>query len=327
MVAILDGNDKCALRRAVTELRAGSIVAFPTETVYGLGANALDETAVAKIFSAKKRPSFDPLIVHVETLEDVVAYTGPLGENALLLGERFWPGPLTLVLPKRPIIPDIVTAGFDTVAIRIPSHPIARALLAEVAFPIAAPSANKFGYVSPTTASHVERSLGDYIDLILDGGPCTVGVESTVCIVNEAGVSVLRPGGITLEQLAEAVGPVSLGNSSLSAMKSPGALPSHYAPVTRITLVPASERLPAPRYGERLGSLSLMSRTDSVGYLAKEVLSEKGDMEEAAAKLFAALRRLDDVGLDRIIAEIMPEEGIGLAVMDRLRRAAQREGG
>ncbi len=325
MASILNGNDRSALRRAAKELSAGSIVAFPTETVYGLGANALDEAAVARIFSAKKRPSFDPLIVHVETLEDVVAYTGPLGEKASLLGERFWPGPLTLVLPKRPIIPDIVTAGLDTVAIRIPSHPIARALLAEVAFPIAAPSANKFGYVSPTMASHVEHSLGDSIDLILDGGPCAVGVESTVCHVNEEGVSVLRPGGITLEELMEAVGPVSVRNSSLAAIRSPGSLPSHYAPLTRITLVSAAERLPAPRRGERFGSLTLMPRTDSVGYLAKEVLSEKGDMEEAAAKLFAALRRLDNAGLDRIVAETMPDEGIGLAIMDRLRRAAQRE--
>ena len=208
---ILDGNDPRTILHAAERLGAGEIVAFPTETVYGLGANALNEKAVAKVFAAKNRPEFDPLIVHIGDKEAASQYVTTLDPRARQLMDTFWPGALTLVLPKRPVIPDLVTAGLGTVALRMPSHPVALALLRAVDFPIAAPSANPFGYVSPTTAAHVGDSLGDAVHLIIDGGPCHVGVESTVCALTEQQAVLLRPGGVTLEQIESVIGPVRLG--------------------------------------------------------------------------------------------------------------------
>ncbi|MGH7966837.1 MAG: L-threonylcarbamoyladenylate synthase, partial [Candidatus Binatia bacterium] len=195
MASILPGTDPHTIHSASTALRAGEVVAFPTETVYGLGADALNERAVAQVFAIKNRPRFDPLIVHLSSADVVSRYAATVDSRATALMERFWPGPLTLVLRKRPIIPDLVTAGLDTVALRMPAHPIALALLQAVETPIAAPSANPFGYVSPTTALHVQEMLGDTVNLILDGGPCTVGIESTVCALTEEKPLVLRPGG------------------------------------------------------------------------------------------------------------------------------------
>jgi len=321
MATILDGNNPYAIRTAVEALRAGELVAFPTETVYGLGANALDERAVARIFAVKNRPHFDPLIVHVFDEEAVPQYATDVDQRAVALMGRFWPGPLTLVLRKQPIIPDLVTAGFDTVALRVPSHPVARALLKEVHLPIAAPSANPFGYVSPTTAEHVQDMLGDAIGLILDGGPCAVGVESTVCALAEEQAVILRPGGVSVEEVEAVIGPVTVGQSPQPDRRSPGTLPSHYAPRVPLFLIACGAPLPRPAAGERTGLLLLQPRLVE-GYATVEYLSQGGNLIEAAANLFAALRRLDSAGLDRVIVESVPECGIGRAIMDRLRRAA-----
>ena len=321
MATILDGNDPYAIRTAVEALRAGELVAFPTETVYGLGANALDERAVARIFAVKNRPHFDPLIVHVFDEEAVPQYATDVDQRAVALMGRFWPGPLTLVLRKQPIIPDVVTAGFDTIALRVPSHPVARALLKEVRLPVAAPSANPFGYVSPTTAEHVQDLLGDVIGLILDGGPCAVGVESTVCALTEEQAEIIRPGGVSVEEVEAVIGPVTVGQPSQSDRRSPGTLPSHYAPRVPLLLIACGAPLPRPAAGERTGLLLLQPRP-AEGYVTVEYLSQDGNLIEAAANLFAALRRLDSAGLYRVIVESVPECGIGRAIMDRLRRAA-----
>jgi L-threonylcarbamoyladenylate synthase len=312
---------------AAALLKSGGLVAFATETVYGLGANALDPQAVAGIFEAKGRPRFDPLIVHLPDAEQVRELVRDFPAAAARLAERFWPGPLTLVLPRRDRVPDIVTAGLPTVAVRVPRHPLALELLCRTGLPIAAPSANLFGYVSPTTAEHVAEQLGDRIDLILDGGPCQVGVESTVLLVAEAAPVLLRPGGVTREEIERVVGPIQVrtGRGPVDeedAFPSPGMTARHYAPRTRLVLVDGLQD--APR-GAQVGALTLRGVTDRAAYGLVEVLSLEGDLREAASKLFAALRRLDAAQLDCIAAERVPETGLGAAINDRLRRAAARD--
>jgi L-threonylcarbamoyladenylate synthase len=325
MARILDGTDPRAIDVAAARLRAGEVVAFPTETVYGLGADALNERAVAQVFAIKNRPRFDPLIVHLPDKEAVPQYAATIDGRAAALMERFWPGPLTLVLRKRPIISDLVTAGLDTVALRVPAHPVALALLRAVGRPIAAPSANPFGYVSPTTAAHVQEMLGNAIELILDGGPCTVGVESTVCALTNEEAVVLRPGGVTVEEIEAVIGPVRIASTSQPDAHSPGTLPRHYSPHVPLTLLAPGEDIPRPRQGERVGILLLKPRPEVEGYTLVAVLSRDGDLTEAAANLFAVLRRLDSLGLEGVIVESMPERGLGRAIMDRLRRAAVRD--
>lgn len=328
MADVLDGRDPQAIARAATRLRAGGLVAFPTETVYGLGANALDARAVANIYAVKHRPRFDPLIVHVADAVSAADYATGIDGRARRLMERFWPGPLTLVLPKRPVVPDIVTAGLDTVAVRQPAHPVALDLLRAARFPIAAPSANPFGYVSPTTAAHVRDMLGPALDEIIDGGPCSVGVESTVLALDGPRAVLLRPGGVTLEQLESVIGkidtPSSSGDSARPDPRSPGTLPSHYAPRVPLVLLQPGQAVPRPAQGERVGLLTFAPRADAPGYAVTEHLSVNGDVIEAAANLFAALRRLDAQDLQRVIVEPVPETGLGRAIMDRLRRAAAR---
>jgi L-threonylcarbamoyladenylate synthase len=325
MAQILDGTDPTAINTAATALRAGEVVAFPTETVYGLGAAALNERAVAQVFAVKNRPSFDPLIVHLPDKEAVSQYAVGIDERARALMERLWPGPLTLVLRKKPLIPDLATAGLDTVALRVPAHPVALALLRAAGEPLAAPSANPFGYVSPTTAQHVQEMLGEAIEIILDGGPCVVGIESTVCALTEDQAVILRPGGVAVEEIEAVIGAVKTAPASQPDARSPGTLLRHYSPHVPLTLLAPGEPLPRPRSGERVGVLTLAPRSGVDGYVAVETLSRNGNLLEAAANLFAALRRLDNLGLNRVIAESVPERGIGRAIMDRLRRAATRE--
>lgn len=328
MADILDGRDPGAIARAAARLRAGGLVAFPTETVYGLGANALDARAVANVYAVKNRPRFDPLIVHVADAAAVADYATGIDGRARRLMERFWPGPLTLVLPKRPAVPDIVTAGLDTVAVRQPAHPVARALLRSVQFPIAAPSANPFGYVSPTTAAHVQDTLGHALDEIVDGGPCSVGVESSVLALDGPRSMLLRPGGVTLEQLESVIGEIDIrassGDSARPDPRSPGTLPSHYAPRVPLILLRPGEAVSRPAGGDRVGLLTLAPRADAPGYAVRGHLSRTGDLTEAAANLFAVLRRLDTQNLQRVFVEPVPETGLGRAIMDRLRRAAAR---
>ena len=326
---IVSGHEPGVIALAAARLRAGEPVAFPTETVYGLGAVALDPVAVARVFAIKDRPSFDPLIVHVSSPAELdgLVRAGALADPRVeLLVERFWPGPLTLVLAKTDVVPGIVTAGLSTVGVRMPDHPIALALIRAAGVPLAAPSANRFGGVSPTRAAHVANQLGDRVGLIVDGGPCRVGVESTVLLLDEGHVVLLRPGGTTLEVIEAAIGPVRQASDDDATSLSPGRAGSHYAPIARLVLAPA-EATPASA-GRRMGLLAATERgrveAEAVGgpFAAVEVLSPDGDPIEVAARLFEALHALDAAGLDGIVAQPVPEEGLGLAVMDRLRRAA-----
>lgn len=304
-------------------LREGGIVALPTETVYGLGANALDPQAVARIFAAKQRPEFDPLIVHVPDVGAARSLAEEFPPLAEQLAERFWPGPLTLVLPKKNSIPDLVTSGLPHVGLRVPAHPLMHQVLQLANLPIAAPSANLFGRISPTTARHVADQLGDRVDYILDGGPCAVGVESTVLQLADK-PRLLRPGGLALEDLEALLGPVEVvrptddpGNKSQVA---PGMLPQHYAPRTPLRLIDTGNVITQLPQG-KIGLLRFRDALD-LPASAQEILSPWGDDRLAAANLFAALRRLDALNLDLIVAELLPERGLGRAINDRLRRAA-----
>ncbi|MCS7241673.1 MAG: L-threonylcarbamoyladenylate synthase [Candidatus Caldatribacterium sp.] len=315
MARVLVANEE-AIQEAARLLREGKLVAFPTETVYGLGACALNPKAVARVFEVKERPFFDPLIVHVATLtmvQDICEFSDP---RALCLAERFWPGPLTIVLPKKPVVPDIVTAGLPTVAVRMPAHPVALRLIQTAGVPIAAPSANRFGRLSPTLATHVVRQLGDRIELILDGGKCPVGVESTVIELVD-GPLLLRPGGVPLEEIEKVVGKVKEA-SVLDVPRSPGQLPFHYAPSVPLRIV-SQETLPPP--GFRVGLLAFASVKYPERFVHVEILSPSGDLQEAAANLFACLHRLEEQEIDLIFAEPVPEVGLGRAIMDRLRKA------
>lgn len=315
----LESHHPGRLDRAAGLLRSGGIVAFPTETVYGLGAAVFDEKAVARVFEAKQRPHFDPLIVHVSRLDQLLLLSSGVPPAAQNLIDQFWPGPLTLVLPKAPGVPDLVTAGLTTVAIRMPRHPLALELIERTGTPIAAPSANPFGYVSPTTAEHVVRHLGDRIDMVLDGGPCTVGVESTVLSLVGPQPAILRAGGITREEIERVIGATLNQCVNSDHPAAPGQTPSHYSPRTRILLVSDAVHI---RSGTRVGRLCFRPPPSTSGFSAIEVLSRDGDLREAAINLFAALHRLDAMNLDLIVADTVPETGLGQAVMDRLRRAS-----
>lgn len=295
---------------AAALLASGEIVALPTETVYGLGAGALDPAACARIFEAKERPLSDPLIVHLPTIAwlDRLAEASPVASD---LAARFWPGPLTLVLPRKDIVPDIVTAGQETVAVRMSAHPVFQAVLQAYGKPVAAPSANRFGRISPTSAKDVVAELGDRIRLVLDGGPCEHGVESTIVLVQGDELHILRHGPITAEDLGE-FGRVSGAVAGISA---PGGLASHYAPRTPLVI---GDPIPAP------GTGLLAWRSSGEGFEQVEFLSRSQDLREAAAHLYAGMRRLDGAGLDRIVAEPVPEQGLGTAIMERLRKAAAR---
>lgn len=334
---ILSGDDPAAIDQAAVAIRAGQPVAFPTETVYGLGANALDPLAVARVFEAKQRPRFDPLIVHLASATDLGRYAeaddvaDPRVER---LAARFWPGPLTIVLRKRDLIPGIVTAGLDTVGIRVPDHPVALRLIAESGVPIAAPSANRFGGLSPTRAEHVRRQLGERIDLILDGGPCRVGVESTVLLLAGKRGLILRPGGLPVEAIESEIGPLEQARprADRGPSLSPGRQLSHYAPTVPLEIIAPANPV-GVRPGERVGLLAASEggrrRAESRGehFAAVEVPAPDGDLLALAAGLFEALHRLDDAGLDRMVAQPVREEGLGMAIMDRLRRAAAADRG
>lgn len=327
------------ITRAAALLREGGLVAFPTETVYGLGANAFDSQAVARLFDVKNRPRFDPLIVHVAGTDWLDRVTVHVPSKARILAETFWPGPLSLVLPKSESVPDLVTAGLPTVAVRVPDHTSALQLLRAVNLPVAAPSANVFGRLSPTRADHVAEQLGSRIDYILDGGPCRVGIESTVLLITDQERRLLRPGGLPVEDLEAVVGPVTVpsGPSPSQISIAPGQLPRHYSPQTPLIVVedlkesavsqvllhcPPSEGKGAREGKRRLGLLALQPVPGMERFAAVEILSPTGDLVEAAVHFFAALRRLDAAQLDLIIALPCPETGLGRALNDRLRRAA-----
>lgn len=315
-------NDE-AIHRAAEIIGGGGIVAFPTETVYGLGADAYNPLAVARIFEVKRRPYFDPLIVHIAYPAHLKKLVKKIPSSAKKLTEKLWPGPLTVVLLKEENIPDIVTAGLPSIAVRMPDHPMALSLIKESKCPIAAPSANPFGYLSPTTAEHVREQLGDQVDLILDGGPCPVGVESTIISFLENKPRLLRPGGVSLEEIEAMIGKVEISPIK-DRPSAPGMLPRHYAPRTPIVLDWEEKHLDSYK-DKKIGFLAFQEPENFLKFEHIEVLSKKGDFREAAANLFSAIRRLDALHLDLILAEVVPEAGLGRAIMDRLRRATSKE--
>ncbi len=311
-----------SIERASEIIRDGGLVAFPTETVYGLGADGLNPIAVAKIFESKKRPTFNPLILHIADKNNLTKLVHINDERIERLIDKFWPGPLTLVLPKHEIVPDIVTSGNSTVAVRMPNHSVALELIKKCGTPIAAPSANKFGNLSPTEASHVYKSLGDTVDMILDGGKCSVGVESTILQFTGENVLLLRPGGLSVEEIENEIGKVKSVTKFSIRPNSPGQLLHHYSPSIPLYFL-TQENL--EKYTDKkIGVLFFSSVNIKHNFTSIKILSEKGDMKEAAANLFKHLHDLEKEEIDLILAEPIKEEGLGRAIMDRLKKGTNR---
>ncbi len=310
-----------AVANVVALLKKGETVALPTETVYGLAADALNPIAVAKIFEAKGRPRFNPLIVHLPDrgwLKKIVNLPAQDRQLILKLTGKFWPGPFTMVLPKREIVPEIVTAGLNTVAVRISAHPVFAEVVRAFGKPLAAPSANRFGRVSPTTAQHVLDELGGRIPVIVDAGATGHGIESTIVALHENKIDILRRGPITTEQLS-AFAKIDIVTSR-ERISAPGQLPSHYAPKTPLRLIGDAKSF-SPKPNQRCALLAWNPIEGDKRFVAVRRLSEQNDLREAAANLFRYLRELDALDVDLIVAERVPDEGLGAAIMDRLRRA------
>lgn len=311
------------IQRAASLLKKGQLVAIPTETVYGLAGNALDVKAVSSIFETKNRPNFDPLILHVASLEQVSPFVSEFPEKLMRLAEVFWPGPLTVLLPRKASVPDLVTSGLDRVAVRVPNHPLTLALLAALDFPLAAPSANPFGYISPTQAKHVNAQLGGQIHYILDGGACAVGLESTIVGMEGEQVVIYRLGGLDLSKIEAVVGSVTVQAHSSSNPNAPGQLASHYAPRKPFQVGDLSTLVSSlTQEGKTVGILSFSTYFSEVPRDSQFVLSPSQDLQEAAQRLFMGMRVLDDSEATVIVAEFVPEIGLGRAINDRLKRAA-----
>jgi L-threonylcarbamoyladenylate synthase len=302
-------------------LDAGDLVGIPTETVYGLAANGLDIDAVLKIYKAKNRPQFNPLILHVPYLSEAKKLVQYFPEKALILAEHFWPGPLTLVLPKKEIVPDIVSAGHNTVAIRIPNHPLTLQLLRQLDYPLAAPSANPSGYISPTNAQHVLQQLGDKVKYVLDGGDCQVGVESTIVKIMGDEATILRYGGLAVEDIEALIGTVEHSNENNKNPEAPGMMLSHYAPKAQVIIGDIEKNL-AQHKGKIIGVLSFHKAYHAPEIKLSLQLSATQNIDEAARNIFAYLRQLDALQPEIILTELLPDEVLGKAVNDRLKRAA-----
>jgi L-threonylcarbamoyladenylate synthase len=309
------------IAKAKSLLEQGKLVAIPTETVYGLAGNALDASAVTKIFSTKERPYFDPLIVHVPDVESTKKYTEHIPTKALSLMKEFWPGPITFLLDRKEIIPDIVTSGLDRVGIRCPNHDLTHELLKSLSFPLAAPSANPFGYVSPTNPEHVNEQMGDRIEYILDGGECNVGIESTIIGFENDAAVVYRMGGLSVEKIELIIGDVEARINSVSNPLAPGQLQSHYAP-RKMLKIGNIEKLLESCKNIKVGVLSFQRKYASPSIDKQIILSPEGDLNEAAQKLFSALRELDKSSIELILTEEVPNTGLGRAINDRLKRAS-----
>lgn len=311
--------DKENIAIAAQLIREGKLVAFPTDTVYGLGANALNPLAVARIFELKERPSFDPLIIHIASLDDLERLTPSRDERIYKLAERFWPGPLTLVLPKSGVVPGIVTSGLPTVGIRMPDNELALELIRQSGCPIAGPSANKFGRVSPTTPQHVRKQLPD-VDYILEGGTTKVGIESTIIALNEKGFHILRHGIITRDEI-ETVIPYFEAPPDEETVVAPGMLKSHYSPSKPLYFAGDPKLSSLKR--SKAGFISFTG-TDTSGYHTIINVSNNKDLKEYAVNLFASIHIMEDSDVEFIVVEPVPEKGIGIAIMDRLKKAAYR---
>lgn len=314
-------------KRAGELLANGKVVAIPTETVYGLAANALNEIAVEQIFSTKGRPHFNPLIIHIGAKSDLFNYVTQVPEVAQKLIQNFWPGPLTLLLPKKDIVPDIITASLPNVAVRMPDHPLTLQLLQLLNFPLAAPSANPFCYISPTKAEHVQQQIGDKIPYILDGGPCRQGLESTIVGFDGEIPVVYRLGAITPDELESVVGPVKIHQKSGEQPVGPGMLPFHYSPRTPLYFTSQVEELLRQSDLSETGVISFQRPIEVLPKDHQVILSATGNMQEAASKLYDALHYLDGLNLSCIIAEKLPEYGLGVTMNERLKKAAAKTTG
>ena len=312
------------LNLAIKALTSNEIVAMPTETVYGLAGNAYSEVAVEKIYSLKNRPHYNPLIVHIKSAEFLPNVACEIPEIAKKLAEEFWPGPLTLVLKKQSIIPDIVTAGKDTVAIRVPNHPVALNLLQKLDFPLAAPSANPFGSISPTTAQHVHNFFQDTLEVVLEGGECERGIESTIIGFENNQPIIYRLGSLSVESIENKIGKLLSKTNDDKAPIAPGMLSRHYAPQTDTFLTNDIETFISNNPDKKIGVLVFQHPVKNSQILQQEVLSKAGNLEEAAKNLYAAMHRLDSLQLDLIIAEFFPETGLGKTINDKLQRANKK---
>jgi L-threonylcarbamoyladenylate synthase len=304
-------------------LERENLVAIPTETVYGLAGNIYSENAIKKIFETKNRPFFNPLIVHIDSIEKLDQIVVEIPQKAALLAEVFWPGSLTLVLKKKSSIPDSITAGKNTVAVRIPNHPLTLALLKSLDFPLAAPSANPFGSISPTTAIHVADYFPTTIEMVLDGGPCANGIESTIIGFEEEEAVLYRLGAISKEEIEAVIGSIKTANKNDKAPEAPGMLSRHYAPKTKTILSTHILESIEEYKGSKIGVISFTDKITLDTISAIEILSQKGDLKEATANLYAAMHRLDKLGLDVIIAQYFPDTELGSSINDRLLRATK----
>lgn len=309
------------IEEAVRLLKANEVIGFPTETVYGLAGNAFEVAAVTKIFEVKNRPTFDPLIVHTSDFERLNEFVSEIPAKAKLLAEHFMPGPLTLLLPKKASISDLVTSGLDTVAVRIPKHPLAIELLQNLDFPLAAPSANPFGYISPTSAQHVDNQLGTKIKYILDGGECSVGIESSIIGFSGNEAIIYRKGGLAIEAIEAIIGKVKVEEHSSSNPKAPGMLKSHYAPRTPLLLSDYFNR----NTKKNIAYLAFQTKHPDIDFENQLVLSPNADLNEAAKNLFSFMRILDSMNFDLIYTELVPEIGLGRAINDRIKRATSQD--
>ena len=311
------------LSKAISALNRNEIIAIPTETVYGLAGNAFNETAVNKIYDLKKRPLYNPLIVHIKSADFLSDVAREIPELAQKLADEFWPGPLTLVLKKQDKIPNLVTAGKDTVAVRVPNHAIALKLLNELDFPLAAPSANPFGSISPTTAQHVDLYFKEKLDVIIDGGECERGIESTIIGFENDQPILYRMGSLSVEAIESKIGPILTNTLNDSNPSAPGMLSRHYAPDTNTYLTENIEDEIQSFPNKRIGVLMFEKPTGKVPIEHQEILSDTGDLKEAAKNLYAAMHRLDKLKLDLIIAEKLPDFGLGKTINDKLLRASK----
>lgn len=313
------------INKAKEILLKNELIAIPTETVYGLAGNAYNETAIKKIFTLKNRPFYNPLIVHLKSASCINDVALEIPESALILADKFWPGPLTLVLKKQPYISDLVTAGKETVAIRVPNHPLALALLDKLDFPLAAPSANPFGSISPTNAEHVFNYFGEELNIILDGGECEKGLESTIIGFENDQPVLYRHGSISLEEIEKITGKLNSSTNSDTSPNAPGMLSRHYAPKTDTYLTNTISELCECFEGKKIGLLLFKDQIKNKSIIHQEILSKTGNFNEAAKNLYAAMHRLDQNKLDVILAERLPDKGLGKTINDKLERATKRK--
>jgi len=313
------------INKAINILMNEDVVAIPTETVYGLAGNIYSEKAIRKIFAVKQRPLFNPLIAHVSSIESAEALAADFPKKAKMLADAFWPGSLTLLLKKKVTVPDLITAGKDTVAIRIPNHPVTLELLKKIPFPLAAPSANPFGSISPTNAKHVDNYFKNSIAMVLEGGSCQNGIESTIVGFENNEPVIYRLGSISMEDIIEVVGEVTLKNKKEVAPNAPGMLSRHYAPNTKLYLVEHVTDFIQGHPNKKIGVIRFSKGLKSPNVSHLEILSKKGHLKEAATKLYNILHRLDTLDLDMIVAEKFPDKGLGKSINDRLERATKSE--